>query len=471
MAVYQVQAPDGNIIKLEGPDGATPEEVMAQAQALYQPQEPPIGKQIADTVGSDLGVLGRGLAQGVVDTASTFANPLAYLMNKAFDASFPDQSQAFSEELNKLGVPVPHDAVQNAGYQIARGVGNFYGGMPLNNVGSGGTLIDRAAGIRANVPENFVTPRATQPASQLLEQSQIPLDKAQASGSTLLNRVRGATNDNPLTAGAAQKFNENQLGEFTRKILNFIGEDSSQATPEVMNSARQRIGAVFDKVGENGLKVDDQLTNDIAQILDEAQATVPADKLSPLIKNVQDLQKGTVDGVINGQMFTRIRSRLTKLSSNPDVGEEANNLQQALVGALGRTDPQAQPLLTEASNQWRSMRLIESAIGKSSDKYISPLALTNAMSTKAQRAATVYGLGGNQDMIALAQAARKVLPPGIAQSGTVPRGLMQAPARAIATGVPLWMAQRMLLAQPSAAPSVTPLLAAPLSGAVSGALQ
>ena len=36
MALYKVQAPDGQVITLEGPDGASEEEVIAQAQALFQ---------------------------------------------------------------------------------------------------------------------------------------------------------------------------------------------------------------------------------------------------------------------------------------------------------------------------------------------------------------------------------------------------------------------------------------------------
>lgn len=37
MALYTVEAPDGNIVTLEGPDGASESDVIAQAQALYKP--------------------------------------------------------------------------------------------------------------------------------------------------------------------------------------------------------------------------------------------------------------------------------------------------------------------------------------------------------------------------------------------------------------------------------------------------
>lgn len=38
MAIYKVQAPDGRILRIEGPDGAAPDEVLSRAQSMYQPQ-------------------------------------------------------------------------------------------------------------------------------------------------------------------------------------------------------------------------------------------------------------------------------------------------------------------------------------------------------------------------------------------------------------------------------------------------
>ena len=37
MATYTVQAPDGHTVTLQGPDGASHDDVVAQAQKLYQP--------------------------------------------------------------------------------------------------------------------------------------------------------------------------------------------------------------------------------------------------------------------------------------------------------------------------------------------------------------------------------------------------------------------------------------------------
>lgn len=42
MATYTVKAPDGKTITLQGPDGASQDEIISQAQALYQPATPPV---------------------------------------------------------------------------------------------------------------------------------------------------------------------------------------------------------------------------------------------------------------------------------------------------------------------------------------------------------------------------------------------------------------------------------------------
>lgn len=64
MAQYKVQAPDGQVITLEGPDGASQDEVIAQAQKLYQP--PAQAKApVADVRSEAMAETGGGAAVGM----------------------------------------------------------------------------------------------------------------------------------------------------------------------------------------------------------------------------------------------------------------------------------------------------------------------------------------------------------------------------------------------------------------------
>jgi len=73
MAQYKVQAPDGQVITLEGPEGASQDEVIAQAQKLYQPvaqQKAPVVDVRSETMvdtggGAAVGMPRRGRAAEV----------------------------------------------------------------------------------------------------------------------------------------------------------------------------------------------------------------------------------------------------------------------------------------------------------------------------------------------------------------------------------------------------------------------
>jgi ligand-binding SRPBCC domain-containing protein len=62
MAQYKVQAPDGQVITLEGPDGASQEEVIAQAQILYKPTEK---QPLPDVRSETMAETGGGAAVGM----------------------------------------------------------------------------------------------------------------------------------------------------------------------------------------------------------------------------------------------------------------------------------------------------------------------------------------------------------------------------------------------------------------------
>lgn len=64
MAQYKVQAPDGQVITLEGPDGASQEEVIAQAQKLYQPTAQPKAA-LPDVRSETMAETGGGAAVGM----------------------------------------------------------------------------------------------------------------------------------------------------------------------------------------------------------------------------------------------------------------------------------------------------------------------------------------------------------------------------------------------------------------------
>lgn len=472
MAV-EIELPDGTI--LEAPDGADPEKVakayLAKQRGAVEASQPrtrleqrgrpanareilsaavdvennPLARQAA--------LLGRTVVEGVTDVAAPFANAVGAAANLGLQAvgsdfRFGDQGEAVSQGLTDIGVPKPTGGVERTSNVVGRfGAAMAVGGAPLTNA----VLSRLGMQPTANATASAV-PKATTPAARTLEKAGVPLDRSQREGGRFLQMLRGAVTNHPATATRQAEFNQTQLRSFTKAVLRSIGANADEATPEVMSAAKGRIGAVFDSIGKRGAVFDDVLQSDLANIVDDATRTVTSNDLAPLLRNIDDILNAVDDaGRINGDKFIRIRSLLSKLSTKPGVGDAARQTEDALLSALERTYPGQKRILQDAVDQWRNMRIIETAVGKGADRFISPRILSNAMTTTRNRAMSVYGQGGDQALVELARAGRSVLPEALPDSGTVPRGLMQMPIRAIATA-PLYRAgQNYLLAQPTGA--------------------
>jgi hypothetical protein len=219
-----------------------------------------------------------------------------------------------------------------------------------------------------------------------------------------------------------------------------------------MAAARERIGSLFDAVGKNGTQIDDQLLNDMARISDNVARTAPQSAVHPLFRNIDDIMEAAdKDGAITGETLRKIRSNLSQLSKNPEVGQAASDLEDSLLGALSRSNPGDADALKQAATQYRNLKTIQSAIGSGAERNISPLKLSNAVASKPNQNMSVYGLGGDQDLVKLAQAGR-ILPEQIPNSGTAERNfLLNANIRKLLTAPLYKFGQRALLAQPGAA--------------------
>lgn len=452
----EIELPDGTI--LEAPDGSDPSAVAKAYMAKQQPQGPPADYKpkldrwgaFKDTLaytGKDLGrqfaLTGRAAVEGAYDLISPATNAIAGTMNLGLQAvgndyRFPEQSQAFSQFLTQVGVPEPETSSER--------MGNI-GGRLVTGVMAGAGPISNAISSRFT-PAAAQMPRASTNAAQVLQDAGVPLDRSQRLGGRFRQMLRSAVTDHPLTAGRQAEFSEAQQRAFTRAVLRSVGAKADEATQDVMLAAKNRIGSVFDDIGKQGAMFDDALQTDLARIIGEARRTAVESDLAPLLKNVDDILNSVDDtGIINGEKFTRIRSLLSKLSKHPGIGQSADELEDALLGALERSHPGQKAALQDAVDQYRNLKIIEGAIGKGSERYISPRLLANAIATTRNRAMSIYGQGGDQGLVELAQAGRSVLPEVLPNSGTNPRGLMNAPLRAIATA-PLYRAgQNYLLEQ------------------------
>lgn len=412
------------------------QELLERKKALLSAQKPKrtVGQMLSESwdrdtahVGRQLGLLARIGAEGAMDVVAPFADPLAMGLNKAgeyFPLPLPElpenHSAALSEDLTKAGVPAPETPFdRRANFWGRLGVSMYLGNLATK------PIVTATVGTPPPAQPSYASTRA----ARTLEDAGVPLDRAQREGGEFLNRMRSALHDNPLTTSSQARFSNTQLREYTRAVLKTIGANSDEASQDVMDAAAKRIGSVFDEAGKAGAQFDDVLEQSLAEIVDSARATTTASDLQPLLKNVDDILKAAADDPAGriGPQLIRIRSNLSALSKNPGVGQWAREVEDSLLSAMERSSSTGQrAILRDAIDQYRNMRIIETAISKGDERLLSPRLLSNTVSSMRNRAMSIYGRGGDQWLVSLARAGRDVLPETLPQSGTTPRGMMQA---------------------------------------------
>jgi hypothetical protein len=159
MAIYKVEAPDGSIIELEGPDNATEAQIGQAAQAAYAQRQTVLAETpgmsrsgtvvdvrfpeatqapaqqseqpgVLQELGRQVGLTGRGAIEGVTGLAGIVIDPVTRLANIALPATaqIPTMQQATTQILDTAGFPQPRDAVERMVNQAVQGVSSG-GGM------------------------------------------------------------------------------------------------------------------------------------------------------------------------------------------------------------------------------------------------------------------------------------------------------------------------------------------------------
>lgn len=139
MAQYTVKAPDGKTITLEGPEGATQEQVIQIAQQLYKPEAPSgVAKGLKDLVAGG----GQAIARGVEALAEKIGYEPAVEFFKKERQKYEDVIQTEEKQYQ-----AQRKAAGETGIDWGRIGGNIIN--PLNYVGGAPTTISRLLGMGA----------------------------------------------------------------------------------------------------------------------------------------------------------------------------------------------------------------------------------------------------------------------------------------------------------------------------------
>mgnify|MGYP000915470009 FL=1 len=157
MAQYQVRSPDGTLHVISGPEGATPEQVVAAAQQMFSASAPapapqPSGVEQAGTaireIPRQVGLAGRYGLEGVAQGLEMFTEPIRRivvnpLLRMAGQPGVMSLREGASNAATDMGLPEPQTAGERVVGDAARSVAGVATGAGL--YGKGAEMLGQAA--------------------------------------------------------------------------------------------------------------------------------------------------------------------------------------------------------------------------------------------------------------------------------------------------------------------------------------
>lgn len=213
------------------------------------------------------------------------------------------------------------------------------------------------------------------------EQLGIDLPASNVSPSGVVKKFDQMSGMLPLSGAQAVK--DKLMSQFTRAVSRTFGENTEEITPQLVESARRKIGAEIGSVGNNAtIRADQQLGNDLRKVVSDAHATVSEGELRPIFTQVQNIiDKIGPSGHIDGKAYealTHYKAPLSKAqsNSNPNIRNAANEIRGALDDALERSIPTSErDRLIAARKQYKAVMTIKNLAESNPDGNISPLKL------------------------------------------------------------------------------------------------
>lgn len=422
MPIYTLEGPDGKKYRIEGPEGATADQLAAVIQG-GQPPAPPKGNMLGD--------LAAGAVRGAGSIGATLLAPIDALARKAgIQNDFigrTDRRESMDAALQGMGANTDSLAYKGAkvgaeiagtlpvGGVLAKGVAMVPGLARLAPaIASGGisapgaNLLTRAAGgaITGGATAGLVNPedaglgamiggampgaavaagkvgqaigRQLKPSAEVAPLARramemgAPLGVADVAEGKFTKAVRSVLNDAPMTGGIGAAQNEAKQKWFNRAVGEVFDAADDKLTPQVMDAAKKKMGAEFDRIwGSNNLIVDDKLMASLSKTRANAMM-LPKGERARIVSMLDDLEGQIAqapDGsiVIPGDVANRYQSTIRKTAESAQsfLKDELTRLRGDMLSAFNRSvSPEDAAALALNQKKYKAFKTVEPLLAK-----------------------------------------------------------------------------------------------------------
>lgn len=502
LRIYEVEAPDGKVIKVQAPSDATDAQIIAKVKRMRFSNEPPAtpdptkggtlslagldtGMELPDGVnrflagvgqhGTDMALGARQLIPGndLTDEAKEKAQLDAPLLNTT-GGKAGKLTGALVPAVSTMAIPGANT------YSGAAATGALLGLLEPSQTGASGKLANAAGGSLFGVggrAAGELVGRVVQPVTSTLnpEQSRlaqiaqsagIPLDAAARTGSKPLQILNAVMENLPLTAGREAAKRRATQEAYNRAVLERTGSPATLATPDALAFQKLSLGKEFEDIAtrnklavspEFAQKLEDikaqalkRLNQDgapVASMVDDILTTTPKVSVNPGAPQAPFFGKvAKTYGSLDGKQYQGFREELGRLSRGNDTkAHYYADIKRALdrefeTQLKGRDAVRWSELSREYGNTKTVLDAMGGAGNAPASGNISPAQLSAALAKQVGREGKALGRGDLNDLARIGQLfVRDQVP----NSGTAQRmayqGLLTGGVGAPAAGLGLMM--------------------------------
>lgn len=199
-----------------------------------------------------------------------------------------------------------------------------------------------------------------------------PIGPADISGNSMVKGVRSILNDNIVSGGVGRRQGAAKQAWFNQQVGKTFGAEADSLTPQVMDKAKQQLGAKFDKIwNNNSMLVDDALLSDLSRLRTNAEM-LPKSEAKRLLGLLDDLEGRVAAGpngsmVVPGDVANRFQSTLRRTADSAQgfLKNDLTELRSAVLRAFNRSVSEADSAALRGNQAaYKAFKTVEPLLNK-----------------------------------------------------------------------------------------------------------